>query len=102
MVLIYSLFVIASALRKSETGDQVNQLMMLVHAGAFGMYCMSIVIYYAYSLRYYIMAVEESDQVTKAEIQMYHAWIACELMNFAAQFFLILILWKLSLKVVFV
>jgi hypothetical protein len=53
MVLIYSLFVIAAALRKSETGDQVNQLMMLVHAGAFG-------------LRYYIMAVEGSDQVKKA------------------------------------
>ena len=76
--------------------------MMLVHAGAFGLYCMSIVIYYAYSFRYYIMAVEGSDQVTKAEIQMYHAWIACELMNFAAQVFLVLILWKLSLKVEFV
>jgi hypothetical protein len=102
MVLIYSLFVIAAALRKSETGDQVNQLMMLVHAGAFGMYCMSIVIYYAYSLRYYIMYVEESDKVAKAYTQMYHAWIACELINFAAQVFLILILWKLSKKVEFV
>jgi len=42
------------ALRSSETGDQVNQRMMIVHAGAFGLYCLSIVIYYAFSLRWYL------------------------------------------------
>ena len=33
---------------------------------------------------------------------MFEAWIACQLMNFTAQVFFILILWKLSFKVEFV
>jgi hypothetical protein len=76
--------------------------MMLVHAGAFGLYCLSIIIYYTYSLRYFIKAAENSSQTEKAELQMFDAWIACQLMNFAAQVFFILILWKLSFKVEFV
>lgn len=67
--------------------------MMIVHAGAFGFYCLAIVIYYTFSLRYYLTADSTSAR------QMYEAWIVCEIMNVAAQLLLIVILWKLSLKV---
>ena len=54
VMLIISLMMIAIELKKTESGDQVNQMMMLVHAGAFIIYNVVIIVQYSYSLRYYL------------------------------------------------
>lgn len=91
--------VIAIELRKSETGDQVNQLMMAIHAASFIIYNLLIVVYYYFYFRY--LVTNNNTVNTKTTTQMYIAWIICEVFNFIAQLLLIVILWKLAQPIEF-
>lgn len=70
--------------------------MMIVHASAFGLYCLSIIIYYTFSARWYLTLDD------KTLYQMYVAWIVCQVISFVSQLLLVVILWKLSLKVEYI
>lgn len=100
VVLIYALVVIAIELKNNDTGDQVNQFMLLVHAVAFIAYNVVIIIYYVFNLRYYLASADPGPDDQKLR-QMYIAWVICEAVNFLAQVFLIVILWQLATKVEF-
>ena len=50
IILLFALVVIAIALKRANTGDQINQMMMLIHALAFILYLVVVVVYYGYSL----------------------------------------------------
>lgn len=80
LVLLYALIVIARELRKSQTGDEINQAMMLVHATAFTMYNAVIIVQQAYYLRF--LLTNNNTVNTKTLNQMYIAWIVCEGFNF--------------------
>lgn len=54
VILLFALVVIAVALKRSNTGDQVNQMMMLIHALAFILYLVVVVVYFSYSFNFYL------------------------------------------------
>jgi uncharacterized membrane protein len=68
---------------------------MFVHAVAFVLYSVTIIVYYTFSMIYYLNV---NDQTFK---NLYTVWIICESFNFFAQLCLIVILWQLSVDVEF-
>lgn len=60
---------------------------MLVHAVAFGAYNLVIIVYYAFSIVYYLTVNEQTFR------NLYISWIICEAFNFLAQVCLVVILW---------
>ena len=76
IILLFALVFIAVALKRSNTGDQINQMMMLIHALAFILYLVVVVVYYSYTLNYLL-----TNGDAKAVKKMYEAWIVCEIFN---------------------
>ena len=68
---------------------------MFVHAVAFGLYSVAIVVYYTFSMIYYL------NQNSKTFEKLFISWIVCECFNFVAQLCLIVILWQLSIGIEF-
>jgi hypothetical protein len=51
-------------------------MMMLIHALAFILYLVVVVVYYSYTLNYLLTNAD-----AKALKKMYEAWIVCEIFN---------------------
>ncbi len=73
----YAVFTIKKCV--SSEGSALNVVMLGMHAATFGLYMISILVYYVFYVNFYLFDYDESSK-----IEYFDAWIVCVICSFIA------------------
>ena len=90
-----AIYKIRAFIADGTQSSNLNVLILVLHSITFGLYIVSVVVYYVFYTIYYLHWSDESKATTR---RVFAAWIFCTVCEFAAQLCIVIILWLFGKK----